>query len=233
MKRGERRPINSVDGLVSNRRPSSDESKSRTILYDDYLGIGTPPEPEIEKQVIAFEIKVPKVKLPELPYKKIGYYCAGGLTTVAIVVGSFVGIKHLTKKPTDKGSKQLTPDFKVVTPLDKPDLGKVQGATSTYDPDKHVLSYTDSFFGADFTVSQQPLPDNLKNNPDAISNIASNLGSKASLETQQGTVYIATNPKTKQQTAVFATPKILLFIRSSSPVDDTVWQDYINKLDTQ
>lgn len=197
-------------------------------------------KPKGDHKTISLELKVPKFKKPDLPYVKIRKFGLLAVAAVAVIIVASVVVSNL--KPETKGSKaadttiggvpkpEFKPEFEPVVPLDKPDIAKTQSATSTYDPERKVLSYTDTYLGESFTISQQKLPEAFKNGTDALSKLADSLGQKQVLETHRGTGYLSTNPKTREQTVVLTTPELLLFIRSAEMVEESIWETYINKL---
>lgn len=208
----------------------------------DPFGLGAPPSPKKSApKTISLEIKLPKLRVPKLsklhlsrlPIRKFDYkllLCIVGILILA-VGGVFINRNHKLNNGGDQTAQIQQPDFKAAVPIDKPELAKVQGATSTYDPEKRVLSYTDTFMDETFTVSQQVLPDNFKTDAGALDKLVSSLGpKKVIIDTNHGPVYVSTNPKTNEQIVVFTTDKLLIFIRSSLKVEDTTWKEYINKL---
>lgn len=241
MNRGQdKKFVDSVDGVVA--RDLAPRTRSQ-IKSDDYLGIGTPPpDSKAAPRVVSLEIKLPKlpkINLPKVNYrrvaKKVTKPKAAAAILLILVLG--LGVAQLTKNHDKTGAgtnpQDIKPDFNAVVPLDKPDIANKQGDSVTYDVEKHVLSYTDTYFNETFTVSQQKLPDNLKSNPEELKKLAATMGSSHEVSTHRGMVYVATNQKTKEQTGVFPTGDLLLFIRTPREVDDTTWNEYVNKLNTQ
>ena len=88
-----------------------------------------------------------------------------GVVFVLIIVVSIGGVLLLNHSNDKKNTtNQAQPDF---NPLyangNKPDPDQ---ASFAYNGERHVASYNDTVAGVDITVSQQPLPENFKKDPE-------------------------------------------------------------------
>ncbi|HTE58515.1 MAG TPA: hypothetical protein VK694_07255 [Verrucomicrobiae bacterium] len=134
--------------------------------------------------------------------------------------------------PVVTAQQQAETDFNPLVPLEN--LTDANGQQSRpdfkYDKEKKVLGYVAEFNGASLTISQQPAPGDFKSNPAKLMSVAESFKATTHLDTQKGTAYIASDEKTKVQTAIFATDEVLVFVRSNKPLDNDEWQMYINQL---
>ena len=123
------------------------------------------------------------------------------------------------------GETQTAADFDTLNPDgDAPD--------TTYDSEVGVSIYKDVIGGVEATVSQQVIPENLKDNPSEMQKLALSLSDKVSsnrYETEKGIIYIATTTK-NTNIVIFGYNDLLVFIRSTALVDDQTWIDYVNGL---
>ena len=223
------------------RQLTQGKFRSRKIKPTKIKPLSQRPLPKVQKgptKTVSIEIKIPK--LPSMPKikapkftRRIKTFTVLAVVTTGLLAATALGLKgKLNHTKTGNGPVAVVakPDFKPVVPLDKPNITEVLGTSSTYDPEKQVLSFSDTYFNQAFTISQQKLPDNLKSNPEEVKKLVASLGSSHEIQTHKGVAYIALNPKTKQETAVFLTSDLLLFIRTARHTEDDIWKEYINKL---
>ncbi|MES2970901.1 MAG: hypothetical protein V4702_01095 [Patescibacteria group bacterium] len=240
------RPGRVVDSFSAYSRRSKPEARPRPSMSppppaqapktddpSDFWLPDTPPK-AIHKTV-SVEIKLPKPRLPHLPYRQYTKAISVITAILIVVIGAYGGVSKLMDSRSDRKVangiiNESKPAFTPVVPLDKPELANPGEGSVAYDADKQVLSYSDTYIGDDFTVSQQPLPEDLKNNPEALGEYASSLGVTRVVETHHGPILIASLPDKTNQTAVFATDKLLIIINTPNKVGDGDWKEYINKL---
>lgn len=230
------------------KRPISKHLKQQVAAQKPQPKLGEKSGARTEKQTTEKEVTVNlKFTLPKLRFSdlKLLYrshrrqiLLAGGtLVTIILVFGALKFIS--ARKQAEKAKKPVSPEeqaqatFNPLKPLDNltdPSGKEVLGPEFRYDQEKKVLGYTTDYNGAHMTVSQQALPDQLKNNPGQLEGIARSVSANVPIETQKGRAYIATNDKTKEQIAVFATKEVLVFLRSNKTLDNDEWIFYINQL---
>ncbi len=187
-----------------------------------------------DKEVtVNLKLTVPKIKLPDFGkqlrrHRKKLLVSAGVLLVMASGAGGF-RVWRGRATPAAQGGpataiEQAQAEFNPLTPLAsaKPDF--------KYDPDKKVLGYVTDFEGTSMTISQQELPEDIKSGKTNVLTIAQSIKAVKSIDTQNGTTYLATDEKTKAQTAVFSANDVLVFVRSSKTLDDEDWRRYINQL---
>lgn len=108
--------------------------------------------------------------------------------------------------------------------------GQVRGVQ--YDPEKKLYKFNDTYGGVELTVSQQPLPDDLRANPEKVKTLAGGIGSNEMVETTIGNAYISTDEKLTTQRIVFATRHLLVFIQADGILKGVDWVNYIQSLES-
>lgn len=179
-----------------------------------------------------FNLSKPTIKIPSqlLTHKKWligGAACvvlAAGLTTTAI----------LTKGDRKGGdtsavlseSKQGA-DFAYSLP--KGDTKGIDGEVR-YDAERKVVNFRDSIGGVEITISQQPLPEGLKEDTEnKVKKLAADFSATKELTTANPTAYLGTSVK-GPQTVIFSKKDLLVFIQSAKTIDDHDWAEYITNL---
>jgi hypothetical protein len=115
-----------------------------------------------------------------------------------------------------------------VTPL-LPSSNNVKPTDIRKNETTGTLSFIDSFKNVDLTITQQVLPQDLKDNPSKIQEIAASIGAKEAFDSVYGKAYFATAdaPNAVGQRVVFATNERLIFISAPSKFDAATWAEYI------
>jgi hypothetical protein len=189
---------------------------------------------------VSIQISMPKVKLPALPvlpYKRIGYWAAGGALGIALLSGGWMTYRHFTGKPevAVKGAKTVStsPTFDTLAPESKPQLGEGADSQNTaYDGTRGLYSYKDTLMGFPIIVSQQTLPDDVKKDPKKLETVAKSMGGTlSSFETAFGKAYMTTSDKKGEgQRGVFIYRDVMVFVQSYRNFDDDTWKFYIESL---
>lgn len=188
-----------------------------------------------DKEVtLNLKLTVPKVRLPDAlrfyrQHRKIFVIMACTLAACVLALGTLrvVGSRGKSGAATDgagvkSAEKQAQAEFNPLVPLaTQPEF--------KYDSEKKVLGYMSDFQGVSMTISQQALPDSLKSGQTNILTIAQSIKADRSIDTQNGITYLATDQKTKTQTALFSAKDVLVFVRASKTLDDEDWRQYINQ----
>lgn len=174
-------------------------------------------------------------KLPRIPKKVAAALC------LLLVVG-YVGT-HLPKKDDAKsvkgtqttgGSAKLsrneTPKFTTILPAGKT-ISDFGGWTRVSPPDSDpVFAYVDKIGNAPINVSQQPLPEEFKEDTaHSISQLSHDFRAEEKLTVGDTTAYIGTSAK-GPQSVIFAKNDLLILIKSAVKIDNDQWTVYINSL---
>lgn len=188
---------------------------------------------------VSIHISIPKfndIKLPKIPKLQRKQLIIGGSSLAAVVVIATVGliaIPKLHNKPTNSptgvlSAKDIKPDFAYSLPK-----ATKTGATveTRYDAKRKVVSFKDSIGGVEITVSQQPMPENLKKNTDeGVKKLAEGFSANDVLSTANPTAYLGTDAK-GPQTVIFVKKDLLVFIFSVGSIDKHDWSEYITNLE--
>ena len=159
---------------------------------------------------------------------------------VAVALGGFTlltgresgEVAGTSDDPSVAAQEEAKAAFDPLVPLEnlKDATGKQSEPEFRFDKDKKVLAFVSQYNEANLTISQQKVPDNFRDNPSQLMSVANAFGADESMGTQKGTAYIATDEKTNEQTAIFATDEVLVFVRSTKVLDEEEWKFYINQL---
>lgn len=194
-------------------------SKPQPVLY----GAGRADDGNI-----AIHIDLPKFQLPSMhiPWKKVFKWGSVALVVALVIIGTPTLIRHQTTEQKKKAAAtaEATP---VYSPL-KPEQ-QVSGAQ--YDGKRKLYKYDDTYKGLTITVSQQPLPENLRDNPAKVKQLAEGLGTVESFETTNGTMYIASGEESNTQRVVVAHRQLLIFLQSNGTLSPVDWVAYVQNLD--
>lgn len=176
----------------------------------------------------------PRIKKPSKKYIIIGSILS------ALSISSFYAYNHYQSLSKDQkiieqqkkkeAATIKTPNYSTVLPENKTieDLG---GWTRVSPPDRDpVFAYLDSIDGKQINVSQQPLPDDFKDDTAAQIEVFAN-GYHADKKLQAGdtTFFLGTSAK-GPQSVIIAKNNLLILIKSTVVINDDKWIDYINSL---
>jgi hypothetical protein len=192
--------------------------------------------------VVNVKLAIPKVRPPNVKklvraHRKRLLIAGGVLLSVGLIFG---GLKLFSNwKQAEEAKKPANPveqaqeAFNPLVPLENLTDGtgkQVAKPEFKYDEEKKVLGFVTDYNEAKLTISQQPLPDQLKTHPGQLEGIARSVGATLPFETQKGRAYVATDDKLKSQIVVFATQEVMVFVRSNKELDNDEWTFYINQL---
>lgn len=156
---------------------------------------------------------------------------AAGIAGVTIIgCGLLIFNRRAQPNVNDVKAAQIEQQAASFTPL-VPEDTKVHKVTPRHNPERNLVSYVDSLKGASLTVSQQKLPLSAKDNKDFLAKAAESApGIKKAVLTTKGNAIVATDPISQQQTVVFTTDDVLVFIRTPKLLQDSDWIEYVSKL---
>lgn len=198
-----------------------------------------------KQTTFALHITVPKLswkwfRLPHYTRPSVAQVRYWGVFTV-VVIGIGIGARGLVEwrtlgagdigagNPAVQGAGTgKAPSFSPVFPSSRKEaLAKTK---HTYDSGRQLYSYQDSFEGAAITVSQQPLPTDIKKNPATLKDIAAKIGATEKVDTAFGSAYIATSPNKSSQRVVAVYRDLLLFVETVKAYDAETWKFYLESL---
>lgn len=187
---------------------------------------------------VSINISFPKFKKPVLPKnlpqlskrftnKQLGILSSALIAVTAIGVIA-VHFKNTSKEQGNTGvlsASSQNANFSTLNP-DK----SASASEKRYDPEKKVVSYTDSIGGVGITISQQQLPAGFQDNTeDKVKKLAQDFSANEVLSTANPTAYLGTSVK-GPQTVIFAKNGLLVFIQSTKRIDNHDWAEYITNL---
>ena len=124
-----------------------------------------------------------------------------------------------------------TPDYATVAPK-RVSINSLGGWTRVSPPDRNpVFAYVQTLGDSTISVSQQPLPDNLKvDSEQALSALAKDFRANEMITAGDTSAYIETK-NNGAQSVLFIKNGLLILIKSSRSVANTTWVEYIISLE--
>lgn len=124
-----------------------------------------------------------------------------------------------------------TPDYDTILPKDK-DIAVLGGWTRVSPPDGNpVFAYVDTINDKTISVSQQPLPDEFKEDTaDQVAQLAQNFNAGERITIDETTVHIGTSSD-GPQSLIFHKNNLLILIKSKETIETDQWAAYINSLE--
>lgn len=163
--------------------------------------------------------------------KVIGSVAALALLGVAIF-GHYMqssGDNSVSSTPVS-GLTKGTPDYPTVIPAGK-DIKNLGGWTRVSPQNSApVYAYVDEIGNTPVRVSQQPLPEKLRDNSDKqVAQLAQGFGATEKLTVGNATAYIGTSAE-GPQSVILHKNNLLILMKSSSKIDNSQWVKYIDSL---
>lgn len=191
--------------------------------------VKTPP-PQVKKarKAVSFELRIPELNPPKLPYKRLALVLAAIAGAILIIVGLFIGAKNLSKSQPvgvhEIEQRQAEPTFETLAP---PVSQKTEKAVA-FDEEKKVASFNDKIGETGVTVSQQPLPDNFKSNAaEETEKLARSFKATRVITANDIRAYTGLSSETGTQTVVFTKNGLLIFIHASQELNNDALARYI------
>ena len=156
------------------------------------------------------------------------YYLYPGSS--ADVTAESTDIATADTQPINGKLEKGTPQYDTVLPqgMSIEDYG---GWTRVSPPNRDpVFAYSDTIGEIPINVSQQPLPKDFSDQPDAqIQQFAAGYAANKKLAVDGATVFIGTSAK-GPQSVIIVKGALLILIKASAAVPDEQWQQYIQSL---
>lgn len=193
-----------------------------------------------------FDYKLKTLKPPLKIIKIIGRSTKKRLLAVAVAVSVIVLSVSLLSwfRPGDSRNKQAsarkgvleargghTPAYQTVLPKGKT-IESLGGWARVSPLDKDpVFAYLDTVAGVQLSVSQQPLPENFRQDRTGeLSKLAQQFNAQEKFEVDGKAIYVGTSAK-GPQSAVFTIKDLLVLVRSSAELSKEQWVSYIATLE--
>lgn len=190
-----------------------------------------------EDDAVVINFHLPELRLPAVPWRRVLKISL----VVVLVGGAIVATPYIIKAVGGKGSTSTNTGSS--TTKQQPAYAPLEPTTSSaatshvqnveYDSAKQLYKYNDTYEGVSLTVSQQPLPDDLRNNPDKLKALAASIGANEAVTTTNGTVYISTDANLTTQRLVFASKQILVFMQANGVLKNPEWVKYVQALQSK
>lgn len=213
-------------------------------VWQDIRPVKQQPRPTAEIKPIE---KLPRkrLRLPTIPKKVFIIFLI-----ISVILGLSVTIFWYIKLPQDIKNNILkdkspettsvdetpvlakgTPSFSGVLPKGKT-IANYGGWTRISPEDTEpVYAYSDSIDGININVSQQSLPENFKDGPDAqLGILAQDFHATQQLHANDFVAYIGTSVD-GPQSVIFIKKDILIMIKSSTIIINSSWINYLNSLE--
>lgn len=213
-------------GVQLGKTPSDQPSRATIPLLDEKEDTFTTPLPLRPLFWLGRKLK----KAPKRSLAIIG---------LILIVG-FITIPHQAKKRADtnaqkasgtvtKLSRNETPKFDTVLP-DGKSIKDYGGWTRISPPDRvPVYAYSDKIDSVTINVSQQELPENLRDGGEGLEKLSADFSADKKLTVGDITAYIGTSAK-GPQSVIFIKDNLLVLIKSTAKISDDQWITYISSL---
>ena len=178
-------------------------------------------------------------KITNLTRKEMSVIIIATIIAIVLLFIFFPKPKETAQTSTNANSKSSskagvltkgTPTYKTLLPAGK--TIKDFGGWTRVSPSNvaPAYAYVDKIGSVPINVSQQQLPDELKDdNSDQIETLASDFKATEKITVGSTTVYIGTSAK-GPQSVIFCKANLLILIKSSVQISNDKWADYINLL---
>lgn len=218
-------PRSNAGPKAADTTPGSKDDQAKTVS----IHISIPSTDALKRRAYTAWTWVVRHKPPRM----VAIGAGSALVIGGLVVGSALFIHHNKQQQSDDSSTAVLsdqtekPNFDYSLP--KGDVSKLE-KEPRFDAKRQVVNYVDSIGGVEITVSQQPLPEGFKDNTeDKVKKLAEDFTANHVLATANPTAYLGTSAK-GPQTVIFAKKDLLVFIQSTSKIDDHDWAEYITSL---
>lgn len=183
---------------------------------------------------------LPKISRPKLPSKKtvkakarkfLTNKKAVSLASVVIIIGAgaVVYLAAAHNKQADQTSSD-TPTYTTITPADKT-AGTVTWKRVSPPNSDPVFAYADKVDNVAIMVSQQPVPNNFKDDIDGkTAELAKGFGASTKIDAGDTTAYLGTSSD-GPQSVIFVKNNLLILMKSQTKISNDAWADYIKTLD--
>lgn len=209
----------------------STKINNMSILVDERANTSISTNDAGNHKKVSLTFKIPKIKPPQLSSKQSKIALASAGIIGISIISSYVILNRggNREEPRDVLSEtSQLPSFDTILPDGKE--GETTSGKIGYDPERKVASYTDKIGTTAITVSQQELPEKLKENPDEeVRKIAESFSVTEVINESNPRAYLG-NDVEGPQTVIFHKNGLLVFILSSKMIEKDEWAQYITNL---
>lgn len=192
--------------------------------------------------------KLPKIKKPSLPVvpqlitkarpfllnkKAFALYGIAAISIVGFLgVSSFFGDDNSSKTAgaPNAGGNADAPTYKTLVPDDK-NISELGGWKRVSPPESNpVFAYADKIDDVLINVSQQPLPENFKDDKKGkVKELAKSFSATQEISVDGNTLYLGASSK-GPQSAIMLKDDTLILIKSQAKINDDKWREYAKSL---
>lgn len=222
------------------QHPSATMSSPTPLASDDHKTIDI----NINLNSLPKLPRIPKPKLDPiiavLPKAKRILLTKKGIAVLGIVIigtVGFTGVSSLLSHHSESKNAGApnagganTPEYKTVLP-DSKDIGELGGWRRVSPPESNpVFAYADKISGVVVNVSQQPVPENFKDDKNSkVKELAKSFSATHEVSVKDSTLYLGTSSKGPQSAIVLKNDTLVL-MKSEAKITDEKWRDYVNNL---
>ena len=252
--------IRKSSSQTTNRLPKREQSRSNlpparpkplregapSVLFSTKRDFGRstahplqPQKPAASPKKVEISVSLPPLSSPFRLLKKLlkiplKVWVIIGIIGIVIYLGyhylyepSIISSNSPTVTTTDLPSK---PDYATILPGGKT-IGDLGGWKRVSPPGKNpVFAYADTVGGMQIAVSEQPLPQEFKNDTAGkISKLAEGYAANEKVKVGDTTVYIGTSAQ-GPQSAILTKNDLLILIKSTAKLTSDQWAQYVNSL---
>jgi hypothetical protein len=240
-------PIEASDKSQSSPEEVIEQKPPELTELTPYLQPDLKKDLEVKNKVKTVEVKIalpslPKLRSPKKIKKKLLKASRKKLAAsavFAIAVISFGGYQAYLLQRTKSGhtagavsnsSSLKEPNYPTILPAGKK-IEDYGGWTRVSPPDRNpVFAYADNIDNKPINVSEQPLPEDFKNDTaQKVDELAVGYHAIEKVTVGDTVVHIGTSAK-GPQSVIFSKKNLLILIKSSVRLDSNEWAKYVNSL---
>lgn len=137
-----------------------------------------------------------------------------------------------TNSVSNSNKPAVAPDYQTIVPVNK-SINKLGGWRRVSPPKGDpVFAYSDKIGDVRIDVSEQPLPDSFKSDPDGkVADLARSYAANDKILTGDTTMYVGTSVK-GPQSAILTKFNLLILIKSQKKIDSKDWSKYADSLNS-
>ncbi len=197
----------------------------------------TATQTPLNRKEIALSIQLPHISLKNsMHWRPSKLFIRRGAIGLGLVL--IVGVMFLTPKIINSsdssstgssaggGLESIPKSFAELKPEEARNV-----SNERYDASKGFYTFNDRYKSANITVSEQPLPDTVRDSPEKGKELAKSVGALEDFDTTNGTMYLTLSDAKTSQRAVVLHRQLLIFIQSTEPLDAVSWVDYVQSLE--
>lgn len=149
---------------------------------------------------------------------------------VLLIVGLLVVWSFVEKSGIESNAASSTPRYPTVLPKGS-SIEELGGWIRISPPENDpVYAYADTIGEVPIRVSEQPLPEQFRSNPEGqTAELAQQYGATETIDVEGNTLYVGTSTK-GPQSAIFTKNNLLILIKSEQKIKNESWAKYARSL---